>query len=750
VAHLFRLSIARAALRLGVVGLAGVVATLALSVSAQAIVTTIPTESGTTSVGLQPRIDVDNASSTGTPGELPKTFNNEEGNPVLPHSNDYLIYWDPKGFNYHSDWTALIDTFMHNFGAESANPGANSLFTVAGQYTDKANEHALYAANFLGSYQDTEPYPAVGTCADPKPLVEGDAITCLTDRQIRDQLEHFIGTHELQKGMGTIYYLLTPPGVTVCVGAGGPTGHCSDSLPEPSESYSNSFCSYHSDISPTSPTTGDGNTILYAVIPWTAGGLGDYDLTAANRTPAYDCQDGGFNPVSHPEIEEPEHATKRSEKLQHEFETTMNAEEKRQLEEAEGREGPHQQEPNQTATPSADGSHDTGLADLIINQIAVEQLNTVTDPLLNAWQDSRHYEDTDECRNFFAPASGGVAANEKTDAGTLYNQTLGGGNYYINNAFNFAAELESSGVPCIPGINLVPSFTVPVTANAGELVSFDGMESHITLDAGIKFSKEGEEKITYPLFTWNFGDGSPIVTGYAPGGPTLNSPSAFTCNAPWDEPCAASTFHSYQYGGTYEVTLTVTDVAGDTASITHKITVVGPPPPPPPAPPAPPAGSPSTTGGSSAGSSSGSGGGSSSGTPTSPAVPGPVAKAVASSISLSQALHRGLLVNYSVNEQVAGRFEVLLETSTARRLGIKGSAALGLPAGSPPALIVGRALLVTTKGGHSAVRIKLAKSAAAHLKHVRQVKLMLRLIVRNAATQNPQSTTVLTTVLLHR
>ena len=64
---------------------------------------------------------------------------------------------------------------------------------------------------------------------------------------------------------------------------------------------------------------------------------------------------------------------------------------------------------------------------MIINQIAVEQQNTVTDPLLNAWQDASGNEATDECRDFFAPVLGGsVTANEETDAGTLFNQSLAG------------------------------------------------------------------------------------------------------------------------------------------------------------------------------------------------------------------------------------------------------------------------------------------------------------------------------------
>ena len=56
---------------------------------------------------------------------------------------------------------------------------------------------------------------------------------------------------------------------------------------------------------------------------------------------------------------------------------------------------------------------DTGLADLIVNQIAVEQQNIVTDPLLTAWQDPHGNEATDECRDWFAPVLGGnVGAQE--------------------------------------------------------------------------------------------------------------------------------------------------------------------------------------------------------------------------------------------------------------------------------------------------------------------------------------------------
>ena len=79
------------------------------------------------------------------------------------------------------------------------------------------------------------------------------------------------------------------------------------------------------------------------MIPWVAGGFGNYRLVGHDRTKiAYPCQDGAAL-----------------------------------------------QEPNQlpAKTYGPDGTFDHGLADVIINQIAVEQQNTVTDPLLDGWQD---------------------------------------------------------------------------------------------------------------------------------------------------------------------------------------------------------------------------------------------------------------------------------------------------------------------------------------------------------------------------
>ncbi len=693
---------------------------LLVPAGASALVVKVKTGAGaaTTTVGVQPTsIAIPTggyAQSEKEKKEGPNAakFNNPEGhavvegNPTTHAVNTYLIYWDPETpfpLNYPGEWQALINGYMSNLSGASET-GGNDVFNVDAQYADLSG-HATAQTRFDGSYVDTNPYPSAN-CTD-KYLFEDPFIKenpCLTDAQIREQLHTFIGTHELKAGMNTIFYVLTPPGVGVCVDEGSSASHCST---DNEEIPAGTFCSYHSYYS--DPQFG---TVLYAAIPWTFGEASFFGGYAGLA-----CQDGGWN---------------------------ENAEKGGPIKQTEV-----MQEPNQLSHVGADGIWNEGLADLAIGQIASEQQNTITDPLLNAWQDRETvggeevgYENTDECRNDFLLISAGSASKkEHTEAGDLANQLVFGANYYVNDAFNLAAwKLAYPGIACMPGIDLVPSFTVPPTVNAGEVVGLDGMESDITLNAAEKFNAKGEEELTYPTYTWNFGDGSPEVTGYAPGSPPGNPPSPL-CEAPWLAPCASSTFHSYKYGGVYKVVLTVKDVAGDTATAERTINVVGPPPPAPPAPPTPSSGGGSGGTSGTSGTSGGSGG--------STALPQPVATAAAVSSSLKKVARNGLVVRYSVNEQVTGRFEVLLESGVAHHLGISGPLATNLPAGFPKSLVIGRALLVTLKGGGSTVRIKFSKSTAKHLRRAHKVTLTLRLIVRNASSQSPLFTTVMSSSVLH-
>jgi PKD domain len=900
------------------------VSLFAITAAADAHVEEVPTKSGgpKIKIGLQPREaqyywegsrkhEGLGKKSGFVENKAAASFDNASGNEVVHTAGTYVIYWDPQDY-YHGDWQSLIDGFMANVG--TAESQLSKVFAVDAQYTDKTNKAAASYTNFRGAYTDTHPYPATNGCTDPRslelgiPLLEGTTTpVCVTAAQVQTELERFIKQREeehnpLPKGMGSIFYLLTPPGVTVCLNeGGGPEAHCSDfkgtpieisrydegqkrfpeeeeiyaaeltkydeaktkyeeeltkyeeaktkyneevvtyneavavyqeelkiykenrtkdeeektrdtetepvaptkpvaptapvapiapfkpvypKEPEGYKTYKQSFCSYHAVV-------GSGTSaILYAAIPWTAGGDGDYHLTLSDETGGFACQDGGFEPhestKTEPGFEAKEREPAETAEARYDFEVKSKEEkEPMEVEKEQETTKPVDQEPNQLPARGPDGSFDRGLADLVINQIAVEQQDIVTDPLLNAWQDSAHNEVTDQCRNFFSPATGNAGANGNTLAGTLANEELAGGSYYLNSGYSLAGvdnleqvERKHPGVeypglpypaagPCPLGVVLEPKFTSPNTVKGKEVVGFDGMESNISLNSAIGFSATGKPQPNYATYTWNFGDGSygdktPEVSGYAPGAkacepPWLSEgpPTSFKPAGTWIG-CAASVFHPYQYNGTYNVTLTVRDVAGNEATTTGSVTVVEGETWP----------EEKGSGGSGSGSGSGTGGGlgatpgastpgtstTTSGGGSSPAkpIPGPVASAAVTSKSLRKVLRNGLVVSYSVNEQVAGQFQVLLAASVAKRIGLHGPLATGMPPGSAPAIVIAKAILITTTGGRNTVKILFGKKTAAKLRKLRSVTLTIRLVVRNASSHSPLTTTVISTVTLSR
>jgi len=667
------------------------------------------------------------------------TFENAGGHAVLNGTSIYVVYWDPENvFFERHEWLTNLDHFFQDMGADSGD--LDTALGMLGQYTDRSGDAARYHTVFKESWSDLSPYPTTGNCTDPKALEAGE-ITCLTDAQLREHLENFITAHGLPKGMGSIFYIVTPPGVTVCTNSASTS--CSDfsasageeaSEEAASTSYKNSFCSYHGAINPDEATLGDASTILYAVIPWSAGTQGATFVRAKGQASGKylyakgeQCQDGGWS-FENGEVkrEEPTEPSKEQEEiLKHEKGT---GKEREALERKLRLEGPHNEEPNQVDKSESTG-YAEGLTDLIENQIWIEQADTVTDPLLNAWQNSAHEEVANICQNDFgsvvygegeSPFEGSTVADEHTEAGTLSNERLTEHRYFLQDLWNLGEE------GCGGGVLLNPRFTLPNPVNTGEIIGMTGLESSPGVLAKINYKPNGEEAPrNYAMFTWNFGDGT-VVNGYAPDAPP--------CESPWSSPCTGSVAHTYTYGGEYPVTLTITDAIGDVASITHVLKVNGPAPPsaaegsgtPAPSSSAPVVTAPATKPGPSA----------------------PSAKAVIASRSLRNALKKGLAVSYSVNEQVAGHFEVLLSQSLARKLKVGGAPATGLPAGTPPQLVIAKAVLVTTKGGGSTVHIKFSKKVAARLAKAHDVPLMLRLVVHNANSASPETATVLSAITL--
>ena len=245
---------------------------------------------------------------------------------------------------------------------------------------------------------------------------------CLTDAQLREQLQSLSRPTISPRAWAPFIYLITPPEVTVCLDKGGPEGHCSDfpgttaeitnyeeakrhypeekekyekvllpkyneelakygkeltkytaekqlykeakekdesegkpdAEPEPVaptaptrpvepvspkepasyKDYKSSFCSYHGDINPDSAAEGNGNTILYAAIPWTA------------YTTAIDCQDGGWNPEKGEEKrEEAKELSLKEEEARNKSLEEDPPKKRAEEEEARRLEGPHIRSP---------------------------------------------------------------------------------------------------------------------------------------------------------------------------------------------------------------------------------------------------------------------------------------------------------------------------------------------------------------------------------------------------------------------
>jgi PKD repeat protein len=488
------------------------------------------------------------ANSSSTSGTDTGAVQNVNSGPVLHGSTPYLVFWDPSngGTGLTAADRSLFERYFADVAANSG--GLSNVFGVDRQYYDSSG-FADYRQMWSNSNAilDTNPYPTSGQCtATP----QYDEPTCLTDGQIQAEVTRLIAADNLPTGVGgdaPVYFVVTPPTVNSCLPATGPAPQtCAD----------HDFCAYHSSFS-------DGHAnVVYADIP---------TVLALNDPKG--CQADG-----NPEIQSP---------------------------------------------------NSNSLVDVALKYLSHEDTEAITDPLGTAWYDPiSGNEIGDNCNitgpvnltqgtnpNAFKPTIGGSPTGQPY--GSLYDQRINNHHYYTQSVWSNG---DRNCVMLPTQQALTPAFTAPAVVSQNQ--SF-------VLNPSASSSSGG-----YSSATWNFGDGntwfalgSPAQTTHTyttPGTyrptltlvdqygnlsttsqtittpiPSFTSSQAKNSNAlsfdgsgssepggsissySWNfgdgSPAStgAAPSHTYASQGIYDVSLTVTDNTGHTATISQEVSVHG-------------------------------------------------------------------------------------------------------------------------------------------------------------------------------
>ncbi|HEY2181602.1 MAG TPA: PKD domain-containing protein [Solirubrobacteraceae bacterium] len=416
---------------------------------------------------------------------------NFENGPVMHGVTTHVIYWDPNK-EFTEATKAIVDEFFGDVAHDSGLP--SNVFAVAAQYTDGTG-NATYASTAATPQVDTDAFPPDECAAAPGGDPGPPYTKCLLDAGVQEELSRFITARQLPVGPTQLYLLLLPHRIATCL-----EEEAEITLGVVEQVCSNNFfCAYHSYIEP-----GTSGEIIYATIPFSL-----LDGVADTKG----CQDDGHTAIQQPN---PDNANGK-------------------------------------------GS-ETRFADVALKYISHEYIEAVTDPLVGvetAWVDARGLEIGDKCNgvdgppsgegrdpNSFLPVLGGLAAE-----GTLFNQAINTGHYYLQSEWDNAARACRMQ---------------PLSLGAGSFVAPSG-----TI-AGVPASFTASAADAYGAIqpTWSFGDGASAA--------------------------GVSVQHTYATAGEFTVTMTprdrLTNTTGPAAS--HTI-VVGAAPAPTPVAVAPPPAAPS-------------------------------------------------------------------------------------------------------------------------------------------------------------
>lgn len=270
----------------------------------------------------------------------------------------------------------------------------------------------------------------------------------------------------------------------------------------------------------------------------------------------------------------------------------------------------------------------------MVSPLSSGQIAAIVNPWLNGWFALDGSESSD-CMPYPDPHDHATVGKSNQNP------------YYLRPAFNNAGllEFDPNAPACAMNVDLLPAFVVPGPIDPGDVVAFDGSKTVSTL------------MVPNDGYLWSFGDGTTAV------GPSV--------------------VHSYASGGTYSVTLTVTDRGGNVASLKQAITVLGPV-----------ASSPSQA-------------------------PKLRANLLLMPQSLRTVLRSGVAVVLSSSEPADGIATLSIPRAAARR------AHIATGRGGP--VVIARGTVSGIKAGTSRLHLRLSPAVAAKLKHLRHVVLTVRI-----------------------
>jgi hypothetical protein len=235
---------------------------------------------------------------------------------------------------------------------------------------------------------------------------------------------------------------------------------------------------------------------------------------------------------------------------------------------------------------------------------------------------------------------------------------VGPDSYFLQREFNNTGVIESdpNALVCTPNILLNPAFVAPSAVNQNDVVQFDGSTTASSLI------------VPAANYAWNFGDGTTAV------GPSVE--------------------HTYSAGGTYNVSLTVTDRGGNRATLTQTIVVLN---------------------------ASGQ---------TVATLPGAPSSGQNGSLqvnlhltpqSLGAVTRNGLSLRVRSNRAANGIVSISISRAAAKRAHIR--------VGRGPSVVIARGTTAAIRNGVITLRLGLPRSVAAKLKRLGHVTFTVRLSV---------------------